>query len=311
MIPLMTTRPDESFASAPTTAPSTGQLSRHVWLRVPQVTVLFWVIKVLTTGMGETLSDFLGTHLPLPLAGGLIFIAFIGAFAIVLRAQSFRAWKYWLAVSMVSVFGTVVADVIHAVRVPYVVSSIVFALSVTVVLAAWQRDTHSLDVHDITTRRAELYYWATVCATFALGTAVGDWTATSLHLGYLGSTILFAAAICLPLVGWRLGLNPVAAFWIAYVLTRPLGASAADWLADTKHDGLGWGTGPVSAGWIMAIAILTAVVARQEPVRLRRQDPYRVQPAAARGQQNASSGPHPAAATTKFRASRRFRSDTV
>ena len=258
----MTARPEASTAAARTTP--TSDPHRQVWLRVPQVTALFWVIKILTTGMGETLSDFLGTHLPLPIAGGLIFAAFIAAFAIVLRARAFRAWKYWLAVSMVSVFGTVVADVIHAVGIPYVVSSIVFALGVLIVLAAWHRDTHTLDVHDITTRRAELYYWATVCATFALGTAVGDWTATSLHLGYLGSTILFAIAICLPLLGWRGGLNPVAAFWIAYVLTRPLGASAADWLADTKHDGLGWGTGPVSAGWILAIAILTAIVARRD-----------------------------------------------
>ena len=118
-------------------------------------------------------------------------------------------------------------------------------------------------MHDITDRRSELWYWATVCATFALGTALGDWTAASLGLGYLPSAVLFGVAIVLPLVAWRFGLNPVATFWVAYVLTRPLGASTADWLADAKHGGLGWGTGPVTAGWVVAIAVLTAIATRQ------------------------------------------------
>lgn len=226
--------------------------------------MLFWVIKVLTTGMGETLSDFLGTHLPEIVAGVLILAAFVAAFVILFRATAFREWKYWLAVSMVSVFGTVVADVIHAVGVPYIASSAVFAIAVAVILVLWRRDTGTLDVHDIVTRRAELWYWATVCATFALGTALGDWTAASLGLGYLASTVLFAVAICVPLIAWRLGVNAVVAFWAAYILTRPLGASGADWLADAKHGGLGWGTGPVTAGWIVAIVLLTAVLTRQD-----------------------------------------------
>ena len=246
------------------TGTSTAQPTSRVWMRVPEVTALFWTIKILTTGMGETLSDFLGTHLPEIVAGVVILVAFIAAFAILFRARSFREWKYWLAVSMVSVFGTVVADVIHAVGVPYIASSVVFAIAVGAVLAAWRRDTGTLDVHDIVTRRAELYYWATICATFALGTALGDWTAASLGLGYLASAILFAVAICIPLIAWRLGLNAVAAFWAAYILTRPLGASGADWLADTKHGGLGWGTGPVTAGWIIAIVALTALLTRQD-----------------------------------------------
>ncbi|GAA1897300.1 putative membrane-anchored protein [Williamsia serinedens] len=234
-------------------------------MRVPEVTALFWAIKILTTGMGETLSDFLGTHLPPEIAGGIILLAFVAAFAVLFRSRSFRAWKYWLAVSMVSVFGTVVADVIHTiVGVPYVVSSAVFAVAVVVILGLWHRSTGSLDVHDITDRRSELLYWATVCATFALGTALGDWTAASLGLGYLASAILFGVAIVLPLLAWRFGLNPVATFWVAYVLTRPLGASTADWLADAKHGGLGWGTGPVTLGWVVAIAALTVVATRQD-----------------------------------------------
>ncbi|GAA2052311.1 membrane protein [Williamsia deligens] len=247
------------------TAPSARLTpASSVWLRVPEVTALFWTIKILTTGMGETLSDYLGTHLAPEIAGVIILAAFIAAFVVLFRSTSFYAWRYWAAVSMVSVLGTVVADVIHAVGIPYVVSSAVFGVAVAVILWTWRRATGSLDVHDITTRRAELYYWATVCATFALGTALGDWTAASLHLGYLLSAVVFGVAICLPLVGWRLGMNAVTAFWIAYVLTRPLGASTADWLADARHGGLGWGTGPVTAGWVIAIVVLVAVVARRD-----------------------------------------------
>ena len=256
----MTADPDATTTSTAQAGPRT-----RGWMRVPEVTALFWAIKILTTGMGETLSDFLGTHMPIEIAGVIILLAFALAFAILFRARSFRAWKYWFAVSMVSVFGTVVADAIHTiVGVPYVASSAVFAVAVAAILWAWRHDTGTLDVHDITNRRSELWYWATVCATFALGTALGDWTAASLGLGYLASTILFAIAITIPLIAWRFGLNTVLTFWFAYILTRPLGASAADWLADAKHGGLGWGTGPVTAGWVAGIVILTVVATRTD-----------------------------------------------
>jgi uncharacterized membrane-anchored protein len=161
---------------------------------------------------------------------------------------------------MVSVFGTMAADVLHvALGIPYVVSTVAFAIAVAAVFALWHRLERTLDIHSITTTRREVFYWTTVLATFALGTAAGDLTATTLHLGYLASGVLFAVAITVPAVAnRRWGLNPVLNFWIAYVLTRPLGASFADWVAvPADRDGLGLGTGPVSV--VLIIAIIVAV----------------------------------------------------
>src|SRR6201999_4407728 len=143
--------------------------------------------------------------------------------------------------------------------VPYVVSTIFYALVLATVFVAWRRSEGTLSIHSIYTKRREAFYWATVLATFALGTAAGDMTATSLHLGYFGSIWLFAALIAIPAIGWRwFGMNEVLAFWMAYVLTRPLGASVADWMAVEPHrGGLGLGTGGVSA--ILAVAVYLAV----------------------------------------------------
>lgn len=232
-------------------------------LRVPEITALFWAIKILTTGMGETLSDFLGTHGSDILNAAAILLVFGAVFAVQFRVRRYIPAVYWACVAMVSVLGTVVADVAHAVvGIPYLATSVFFAVAVAVILALWHRNTGSLDVHTITARAPELYYWATVMATFALGTALGDLTASSLHLGYLASTILFAVVIVIPLIAWRRGASPVLTFWAAYVVTRPLGASAADWMADpTSKSGVGWGTGPVTAAWLAAIVVLVAIVA--------------------------------------------------
>ena len=234
-------------------------------MRVPDVTAIFWTIKILTTGMGETLSDFLGTHGNDLVNGFGIVLVFAAVFVVQFRVRRYVPWVYWVCVAMVSVLGTVVADVVHVVGVPYAVTSVVFLVAVGVILLLWKRNTGSLDVHTITARTPELYYWATVMATFALGTALGDLTASSLHLGYLASTVLFGVAIVIPLVAWRRGVDPVIAFWIAYILTRPLGASAADWLADAKYrSGLGFGTGPVTAVWLAAIIVLVGYLATRQ-----------------------------------------------
>ncbi len=153
---------------------------------------------------------------------------------------------YWLAVVMVSVFGTMLADGIHsATNVPYWASTLVFAAVLAGVLVGWYRSEDTLDVHSIHTRRREGYYWATVVATFALGTAAGDMTASSFHLGYVSSVVIFAVVIVIPAVGyWRFGMNAIFGFWFAYVVTRPLGASSADWMAVPRRvGGLGFGTG--------------------------------------------------------------------
>jgi uncharacterized membrane-anchored protein len=239
--------------------------------KVPQVTVLFWVIKVLTTGMGETASDFLATTIDPVVAVLAAFVVLVAILAVQFRLRRYVPGVYWSAVAMVSVFGTMAADVVHVqFGIPYAVSTAAFAVALAGVFLLWWSVERTLSIHSIRTTRREAFYWATVLTTFALGTAAGDWTATSLGLGYLVSGILFLALICLPAVGYAFfHLNAIAAFWIAYVLTRPLGASFADWLAvDPSRGGLGLGTGPVTA--VLVVAIAGCVVAsslRPAPVR--------------------------------------------
>jgi uncharacterized membrane-anchored protein len=171
--------------------------------------------------------------------------------ALQLSVRRYIAWVYWLAVIMVAVFGTMIADATHIeLGVPYAISSILFAVILAVVFVAWYRTEGTLSIHSILTLRRELFYWATVCATFALGTAVGDMTASTFHLGYLVSGILFAVVIAVPAAAHRFAdLDAVVAFWFAYIVTRPLGASFADWVG-VPHalGGLNWGRGTVSVG---------------------------------------------------------------
>jgi uncharacterized membrane-anchored protein len=234
--------------------------------KVPEITALFWVVKVLSTGMGETTSDyFVRTIDPVvAVAGG--FVLFALALGLQLTRRRYIPVVYWLAVVMVSVFGTMAADVTHIVLgVPYAVSTVVFAIALAAVFLAWHRVEGTLSIHSITTHRRELFYWAAVLVTFALGTATGDLTATTFHLGYLASGVLFAVVIAVPFVAWRwFGLNPVAAFWFAYIVTRPLGASFADWMGVSHaRGGLDWGTGPVSLVLAAIIAVLVGVLAVQ------------------------------------------------
>jgi len=169
-------------------------------------------------------------------------------------------------VAMVAVFGTMAADAIHVVLgVPYPITSAAYAIAVAASLVVWRRFEGTLSIHSITTRRRELYYWATVLATFALGTAAGDLTAMTLKLGYFESGLIFLAAILIPWAAWRWWrLNEVVAFWAAYVLTRPLGASLADWVAKPagKGAGLGIGDGPVTLTLVVVIFALVVWIAR-------------------------------------------------
>ncbi|MFH9866663.1 hypothetical protein ACH4NT_11350 [Streptomyces lydicus] len=234
------------------------------WSKVPQVTALFWGVKVLTTGMGETASDYLGRTLgPIP-AGSLGLAGLVALLVLQFRTTRYRPWVYWSAIVMVSVFGTMAADVVHVVAgIPYPVSAIAFSLGLAALLTVWYASEGTLSIHSIRTRRRETFYWATVLATFALGTAVGDLTAGTLHWGYLASGLLFTALIAVPALSGRfLGLNAVAAFWWAYVLTRPLGASFADWMGvSTARGGLGWGTGPVTLALVVPIVLLVGYLA--------------------------------------------------
>jgi uncharacterized membrane-anchored protein len=231
-------------------------------IKVPEVTAYFWVIKVLSTAMGEALSDFLDGGAGLwPVFGVLAaLIVFVVALRLQLKETHYVTAKYWSAVAMVATFGTMAADAPHqAFQIPYYVSAVVWSLVLTAIFIRWYRTEGTLSIHSINSRRRERYYWSTVLATFALGTAVGDMTATNFRWGFLTSGIVFAAIILIPAFAyWRLKLHSVFAFWFAYIITRPLGASFADWMDVRRPRGLGWGTGPVS---LTLAVIMIAVIA--------------------------------------------------
>ena len=239
-------------------------LREPVAAKVPEVTALFWVIKVLTTGMGEAASDWLA-HVNLVVAGVLGLGGFVVALWVQLRVPRYVAYAYWFAVMMVAVFGTMVADALHVgLGVSYLVATAVCAAAVAVIFFRWHRSEGTLSIHSITTRRREAYYWLTVLATFALGTAAGDLTASQLNLGFLVSAVLFGLVMLVPGLGWfRFGMNNVVAFWFAYVVTRPLGASIADWLGKPHSfgGGLGYGDGTVAAFALALIVVLVAYAA--------------------------------------------------
>jgi uncharacterized membrane-anchored protein len=234
--------------------------TRRLLTKVPEITVIFWVLKLLTTGMGEVMSDFAG-KVSTTYGAVVITLGFVVAMGLQLRQQRYRAPYYWFAVAAVAVFGTMVADGIHAdVGVPYAISTIAFAAVTGAIFFVWHRTEGTLSIHSIDTRRRELFYWAAVLGTFALGTAAGDFTAASLNLGFLNSILLFGAVIAIPAIGWwRFDMNPILAFWFAYVITRPLGASFADWFSKPPSiTGLGLGDGFVS---LLALAVFVPLVA--------------------------------------------------
>jgi uncharacterized membrane-anchored protein len=244
-------------------------------LRVPEVTAYFWIIKGLSTALGESTSDYLVRVLmPVP-AVSLGFLAFAGALIMQFSRGQYRAWAYWFAVVMVGVFGTMAADVLHVgFGVPYVASATLFAIVLAAVFVLWRRTERTLSIHSVDRPRREAFYWAAVVATFALGTAVGDMTATTLHLGYTGSIILFVVILLIPAAGYRwLHWNAIFSFWFAYVITRPVGASIADWLGKPSDaGGVGVGSGLVSLVLAIIIACLVGYLAvthkdvQREPV---------------------------------------------
>jgi uncharacterized membrane-anchored protein len=239
--------------------------------KVPEITIFFWIIKVLTTAMGESTSDYLITIFNPAVAVVLVAIGIVIAFILQFSARRYVAWIYWFTVVMVAIFGTMAADVLHAVLgIPYIATTVFFIIALIIIFIAWYKSEGTLSIHSITTRRREGFYWATVLATFALGTAAGDMTASTLGLGFLDSGIMFAVLIALVLIGHYIvkaimgaehkhqSRNAVFAFWLAYIITRPLGASFADWMGKPISGGnLGWGDGMTSL--ILFIPILCLV----------------------------------------------------
>ena len=235
--------------------------------KVPEIIFLFWVVKILTTAGGEATSDYLrtwgnigggGTEVALFVIGGLLQFG----------TRRYRAVAYWFFAYAIAISGTGVSDFLHLdVGIPYAGTTLFWAVVLIAIFLVWHRSEGTLSIHSITTRRRECFYWATVFATFALGTALGDFTATALGLGYLASGILFGIVILIPAVAWwKLGLNGVAAFWLAYVVTRPLGASFADYISKpTNMSGIGFGDGPTALVFTVAVALLVIYLAVARP----------------------------------------------
>ena len=235
--------------------------------KLPEITVLFWVVKILTTGGGEAVSDYLS--LGSKVVGGAIELGlFVVGLAWQFRTRRYTAAAYWFLAYAIAIFGCGVADLMHKViGIPYAGTSVFWAVVLAGVFVSWHRTEGTLSIHSITTQRRECFYWATVFATFALGTALGDFTATALGLGYLASGILFGIVILIPAVAWwKLHLNAVAAFWCAYVVTRPLGASFADYISKPPTtSGIGFGDGPTAMVFTIAVAVAVVYLTIARP----------------------------------------------
>jgi len=240
-----------------------SSIARTMLNKVPEVTLYFWIVKVLCTTVGETAADFLNENLHLGLTGTTLAMGVLLVIALVFqfRSRGYRAPIYWLVVVLLSVFGTLITDnLTDNLGVPLATATIVFSVALIVVFAGWYAIEKTLSIHSIHTTRREAFYWLAILFTFALGTAAGDLAAEKFKLGYLVSALIFGALIAVVTAAHLLfKLNAVLAFWLAYILTRPLGASLGDYLSQSRQDGgLGFGTVVTSA--IFLVAILATVI---------------------------------------------------
>jgi uncharacterized membrane-anchored protein len=229
--------------------------------KVPAITAHFWAVKILTTAMGEALSDYLVHTIDPYVAVGIGGAGLLAGLSLQFFVRRYVAPAYWFAVAMVAVFGTMCADAAHIeLKIPYAISAALCAAGLMGIFLVWYLVERTLSIHSINTWRREMFYWAAVLATFAMGTAVGDMSAYTLHLGWLTSGLVFTAIFTVPMLARRLfGLNEVFAFWFAYIITRPLGASYADWLGVPQSlGGLNYGRGTVAVGLTIAIVVWVA-----------------------------------------------------
>jgi uncharacterized membrane-anchored protein len=242
------------------TAP-TSTLARQMLNKVPEVTLAFWVIKIMATTVGETAADYLAVHVGLGTAvtGGIMAAVLVAVLAFQMRAQRYVPWVYWLTVVLVSVVGTQITDAMtDRLDISLYTSTAVFALLLAVTFTAWYWVERTLSIHTITTTRREGFYWAAILFTFALGTAAGDLATEALSLGFTVGVLVFAGLIAATCAACRLGANAVLTFWVAYILTRPLGASLGDLLSQSPaYGGLGLGTIMTS---LIFFAVITALV---------------------------------------------------
>jgi uncharacterized membrane-anchored protein len=243
--------------------------------KVPQLTIYFWIIKIMATTVGETVADMLAVKLNLGLviASVVVGVMLLIALYVQFRSRKYLPAFYWLAVVLISVAGTLITDnLVENLGVPLWVTTVVFTVALCLTFVAWYAVEKSLSVHTIQTTRRELFYWAAILFTFTLGTAGGDLLSEGAHLGYLYSGLLFAGSIALvTLLYYKAGLNAVMAFWIAYILTRPLGASLGDLLSQPKSNG-GLGLGTIVTSVAFLVVIVGLVIFRSH----RLNDPQRL-----------------------------------
>ena len=234
------------------------------WLnKVPEVTLSFWIIKIMSTTVGETGADFLavnagfGQGLTRTVMGALLAVALFTQ----LRTRRYTPWIYWLTVVLVSVVGTQITDLLtDGLGVSLYVSTSVFAVALAAIFFVWYRVERTLSIHDIVTRRRELFYWSAILCTFALGTAAGDLSTEALGLCFTWGAVAFGALIGITYAAWRMGGNAVLTFWIGYILTRPFGAALGDLLTQAKtYGGLGMGAMWTSTLFLSVIVMLVAV----------------------------------------------------
>ncbi len=244
--------------------------------KVPEITIAFWVIKIMSTTVGETGADYLAVHVGLGAAitGAIMVSLLLASLATQVLARQYRPWRYWLTVVLISVVGTQLTDALtDQLGISLYVSTAVFAALLAATFAVWYAQEHTLSIHTITTRRRELFYWTAILFTFALGTAAGDLATEALGLGFKLGVLVFGALIAAVYGAYRLGANPVLTFWLAYILTRPLGASLGDLLSQAQtYGGLGLGTITTSIGFfVVIVALVTLVSFQAKPIEAARQ----------------------------------------
>ena len=262
------------MASSISTPPTLSTRPPGLWSKVPEVTAFFWIIKVLATTVGETAADYLNKALNLGLTGTTLVMSvfLIAALILQFRARRYVPGIYWVSIVFISVVGTLITDnMVDNLGFSLWTSTAIFAAALAATFTFWYRREKTLSIHSIFTPRREAFYWLTILFTFALGTAAGDLMAEKLNLGYWLSALVFAGLIGLVALCQKvLRLSPVLTFWMAYVLTRPLGASLGDYLSQDKDfGGLGLGTTTTSLIFLAAILVLTVylTVSKKDQIR--------------------------------------------
>jgi uncharacterized membrane-anchored protein len=247
--------------------------------KVPVVTASFWIIKIMSTTVGETGADYLAVHVGLGTAvtGGIMATLLLAALLLQLRTDTYIPWKYWLTVVLVSVVGTQITDALtDGLEISLYLSTMVFAIMLAMIFALWYAVERTLSIHTIVTRRRELFYWAAILCTFALGTAAGDLATEALNLGFTLGVIVFGTLIAIIAGAYYLGADAVLTFWLAYILTRPLGASLGDLLSQSQaNGGAGLGTIVTSVVFLVVISLLVVRLSLSQswpPLSVRSED---------------------------------------